>query len=392
MGNRDEHPEQRSCFITHTNIITHEIIRKNLDRSPLFAGIIAGTGPRYCPSIEDKIHRFQNRVSHQVFLEPEGLNTNVIYPNGISTSLPFDIQIDLVRSMKGLENAELLSPGYAIEYDFFDPRDLKPTLETKIIENLFFAGQINGTTGYEEAAAQGLIAGINAALKLQGKKQWYPRRDEAYIGVMIDDLLTRGTTEPYRMFTSRAEYRLLLREDNADLRLTAIGYKLGCVSDKRYQVFLNKFHAIEAERERLQNIWIRPNTTEGQAVQKVTLQAYERESRALDLLRRANVSYMQMIEHGCIQRVEIEEDVFMQIEIQMKYQGYIERQRLEIERQKRHEGTVIPDEFDYRSIKGLSNEVLQKLEKYRPITIGQASRISGVTPAAISLLLVYLRG
>ncbi|MBU0743854.1 MAG: tRNA uridine-5-carboxymethylaminomethyl(34) synthesis enzyme MnmG, partial [Gammaproteobacteria bacterium] len=315
-----------------------------------------------------------------------------VYPNGISTSLPFDVQIDLVHSMKGLENAKLLSPGYAIEYDFFDPRDLRPTLETKMIEGLFFVGQINGTTGYEEAAAQGLIAGINAVLKLKNKDPWYPKRDEAYIGVMIDDLLTRGTTEPYRMFTSRAEYRLMLREDNADLRLTAIGYKLGSVDEKRHQIFLNKFNAIEAEKDRLKNIWVRPRTPEGDAFGVLTKQVYERDSRVLDLLRRSDVSYIQLVEHGCIPEIGISSDVFEQIEIQVKYYGYIERQLLEIERHRRHEDTKIPDNFDYNLIKSLSSEVLQKLNKHRPVTIGQASRIAGVTPAAISVLLVYIRG
>jgi tRNA uridine 5-carboxymethylaminomethyl modification enzyme len=392
LGNVSQHPEQQSCFITHTNERTHEIIRKNLDRSPLLTGIIEGVGPRYCPSIEDKITRFADRTSHQIFLEPEGLDNNEVYPNGISTSLPLDVQIDLVRSMKGLENAQLLRPGYAIEYDFFDPRDLRPTLETKAIDGLFFAGQINGTTGYEEAAAQGLLAGINAVLKLNNQEPWYPKRDEAYIGVMIDDLLTRGTAEPYRMFTSRAEYRLLLREDNADLRLTAIGHKLGCVDDVRYRTFLSKSTAIETEKNRLQNIWLRPNTEEGAAFAELTKQAYERECRALDLLRRAEVSYLQLVACGCITPgVDVTAEVFTQIEIQMKYHGYIERQLLEIERHRRHEETKIPSDFAYDLVKGLSHEVLQKLNKYRPGTLGQASRISGVTPAAISVLLVYLR-
>lgn len=390
LGNVSEHPHQMSCFIARTNEHTHDIIRKSLDRSPLFTGVIEGTGPRYCPSIEDKINRFPDRVSHQVFLEPEGLTTNEIYPNGISTSLPFDVQVELVRSMQGLENAHLIRPGYAIEYDFFDPRDLKPTLETKAIKGLFFAGQINGTTGYEEAAAQGLIAGINAALYVQERESWYPKRSEAYIGVMLDDLLTRGTTEPYRMFTSRAEYRLLLREDNADLRLTDTGYRLGCVDEERYRVFSLKQEAIEREKDRLHNIWIRPNTPEGKALSVLTKQPREREYRVLELLRWPEISYRQMVEHGFITE-GVPPDVFEQIETQMKYQGYIERQLLEIERQSKHAETLIPKDFDYDLIKSLSNEVRQKLKQYRPTTVGQASRISGVTPAAISILLVYLR-
>ncbi|MCL5260084.1 MAG: tRNA uridine-5-carboxymethylaminomethyl(34) synthesis enzyme MnmG [Gammaproteobacteria bacterium] len=391
LGNQNEHPRQINCFIARTNEITHDIIRKNLHLSPLYAGVIEGIGPRYCPSIEDKIVRFSDKTSHQIFLEPEGLTTNEIYPNGISTSLPFDVQILLVNSIAGLENARLIRPGYAIEYDFFDPRELLPWLETKQIKGLFFAGQINGTTGYEEAAAQGLIAGVNAALTVQEKDPWWPRRDEAYMGVMIDDLLTRGTNEPYRMFTSRAEHRLLLREDNADLRLTEIGKKLGVVSDARYELLLKKHAEIAAEQSRLQNILLRPNTPEADAFLKITNQPLEREYRVLELLRRPNVSYAALVNANIITAADIDPLAIEQIEIQLRYAGYIKRQQEEILRHRRQEETKIPKNFDYTKVHGLSNEVRQKLIAFRPATVGQASRISGITPAAISILLVYLK-
>jgi tRNA uridine 5-carboxymethylaminomethyl modification enzyme len=381
LGTAAQHPAQIPCYITHTNEQTHAIIRAGLDQSPLFTGIIAGIGPRYCPSIEDKITRFADKNSHQIFLEPEGLTSNVVYPNGISTSLAKQTQIDLVHSIKGLENAKILQYGYAIEYDFFDPRDLHYSLETKAIKGLFFAGQINGTTGYEEAAAQGLLAGLNAALLAQAKESWCPGRAEAYLGVMIDDLITRGTNEPYRMFTSRAEYRLMLREDNADLRLTAKGYELGVVGAERWQIFDYKRNAIELEKQRLRNILVRPDNP---------IIKLEREYRALDLLRRPEICYELLAKIEPLHNHQVTKEVAEQIEIQMKYEGYITQQQAEIAKHQRHEKTIIPADFDYAKIISLSNEVRQKLKAVKPETLGQAARIPGVTPAAISLLLVYL--
>lgn len=391
LGNVSQHPKQVSCYITHTNEKTHDVIRGGLDRSPLYTGVIEGVGPRYCPSIEDKIMRFADKTSHQIFLEPEGLDTHEIYPNGISTSLPFDVQYELVRSIKGLENVHITRAGYAIEYDFFDPRDLKPSLESKLVPNLFCAGQINGTTGYEEAAAQGLIAGLNAALKAQGKDAWCPRRDEAYIGVLIDDLITQGTLEPYRMFTSRAEYRLLLREDNADLRLTETGRTLGLINEERWQAFDTKRDAIEKERQRLQDTWVRPNTDLGKAVEQLLQQPLLREYRASELLRRPELSYQALTSIPEMQSDITDEKVSEQVEIQIKYGGYVERQLTEIEKQRRHEETKLPADFDYQAVTSLSAEVREKLVRAKPTTIGQASRIPGVTPAAISLLLVSLK-
>ena len=391
LGSAEEHPQQVECHITHTNAKTHEIIASGLERSPMYTGVIEGVGPRYCPSIEDKIHRFADKSSHQIFVEPEGLSTHEVYPNGISTSLPFDIQYQFVRSIKGFENAHITRPGYAIEYDFFDPRDLKPSLETQHMPGLFFAGQINGTTGYEEAAAQGLIAGLNAGLQVQDKDPWSPRRDEAYIGVLIDDLITRGTSEPYRMFTSRAEYRLLLREDNADLRLTLIGHKLGVVDDERWQAFAQKREAIEIESQRLHRTWIRPEEVSQEQAQQVLGTTLSREYRLFDLLRRPEVSYDSLMSLPKAGPGVDDVVVAEQLEIQAKYAGYIERQQEEIERHRRYETLALPENLDYGKVRGLSNEVRQKLEQHRPATIGQASRVSGVTPAAISLLLVHLK-
>jgi tRNA uridine 5-carboxymethylaminomethyl modification enzyme len=391
LGSAAEHPQQVVCHITHTNAETHEIIASGLERSPMYTGVIEGVGPRYCPSIEDKIHRFADKSSHQIFVEPEGLTTHEVYPNGISTSLPFDIQYRFVRSIKGFENAHITRPGYAIEYDYFDPRGLKPSLETQHMPGLFFAGQINGTTGYEEAAAQGLIAGLNAGLQVQDKEPWSPRRDEAYIGVLIDDLITRGTNEPYRMFTSRAEYRLLLREDNADLRLTPAGHRLGVVDDERWQAFEQKREAIETESQRLHCTWIRPDDASEEQAQHVLGTTLSREYRLSDLLRRPEVSYAGLMTLPKAGPGVDDGVVAEQLEIQAKYAGYIERQQEEIKRHRRYETLVLPENLDYGKVRGLSNEVRQKLEQHRPATIGQASRVAGVTPAAISLLLVHLK-
>ncbi|NOH71473.1 tRNA uridine-5-carboxymethylaminomethyl(34) synthesis enzyme MnmG [Vibrio pectenicida] len=391
MGDRTQHPKQIPCFITHTNDRTHEVIRNNLDRSPMYSGVIEGIGPRYCPSIEDKVMRFADKNSHQIFIEPEGLNTHELYPNGISTSLPFDVQVKIVQSMKGFERAHIVRPGYAIEYDFFDPRDLKQTYETKFINGLFFAGQINGTTGYEEAAAQGLMAGLNASLYSQEKEGWSPRRDQAYMGVLIDDLSTMGTKEPYRMFTSRAEYRLLLREDNADLRLTEKARELGLIDDIRWARFNQKIENIIKERQRLQDIWMNPKSTGVDQLNSLLKTPLIREASGEDLLRRPEMTYQKLTQLEEFAPTLDDTQASEQVEIQVKYEGYIKRQQDEIEKSLRHEHTLLPADLDYASVKGLSNEVVVKLNDSRPESIGIASRISGITPAAISILLVYLK-
>ncbi|MCL1095603.1 tRNA uridine-5-carboxymethylaminomethyl(34) synthesis enzyme MnmG [Shewanella kaireitica] len=391
IGDVSQHPDQVSCHITHTNERTHDIIRAGLDRSPMYSGVIEGIGPRYCPSIEDKINRFADKDSHQIFIEPEGLNTTEIYPNGISTSLPFDVQLNLVRSIKGMENAEIMRPGYAIEYDYFDPRDLKNSLETKTINGLFFAGQINGTTGYEEAGAQGLLAGMNASLQVQGKETWCPRRDQAYLGVLVDDLSTLGTKEPYRMFTSRAEYRLLLREDNADLRLTEKGRELGLVDDERWAKFSDKMESIETELQRLRSQWIHPKSPLVDVLNPHLKTPIAREATFEDLLRRPELDYPTLMSIDGFGPGIDDQRAAEQVQIQVKYSGYIQRQQDEIDKAIRHETTGLPLDLDYQEVPGLSNEVIAKMNEHKPETVGQASRISGMTPAAISILLVHLK-
>jgi tRNA uridine 5-carboxymethylaminomethyl modification enzyme len=391
LGNVAQHPPQLPCWITQTSELTHEIIRAGLDRSPLYTGVIAGVGPRYCPSIEDKVVRFAEKASHQIFVEPEGLNTHEIYPNGISTSLPFDVQQALVRSIKGFENAHITRPGYAIEYDYFDPCGLKHSLETRAIQGLYFAGQINGTTGYEEAAAQGLLAGINAGLQVREQAVWYPARHEAYLGVLVDDLITRGVTEPYRMFTSRAEYRLSLREDNADMRLTEIGRRLGVVDDIRWEAFSRKQEAVASEQARLRTVWIRPQTLPEADALRVLGKSIEHEYSLHELLRRPDVCYADLMSLPGAGEGLSAPEVIEQIEIQAKYQGYIERQQDEIERSRAQEALPLPRDFDYTAVHGLSVEAQQKLTRHQPETLGHASRLSGITPAAISVLLVHLK-
>lgn len=388
-GNRAMHPRQICCYMTHTNEKTHDVIRRNLDRSPMYSGVIEGIGPRYCPSIEDKIHRFADKDSHQVFIEPEGLTTHELYPNGISTSLPFDVQLEIVRSMKGFENAHILRPGYAIEYDYFNPQDLKHSLETKVIGGLFFAGQINGTTGYEEAGAQGLLAGINAGLRAQEKEAWCPTRDQAYVGVLVDDLITLGTKEPYRMFTSRAEYRLLLREDNADQRLTEKGRELGLIGDEQWQAFCEKRENIAREHERLKSTWIQAGSPEAETIEAKIENKLTREYSLLDLLKRPELTYADIA--TLKGEAVVDESVAEQLEITAKYSGYIDRQQEEIDRLRAYENTLIPADFDFSKVEGLSNEVKQKLTAARPETLARAQRISGITPAAISQLLMYLK-
>ncbi|MGK2959653.1 MAG: tRNA uridine-5-carboxymethylaminomethyl(34) synthesis enzyme MnmG [Candidatus Malihini olakiniferum] len=391
LGNASEHPAQMPCYLTHTNEKTHEIIRNNLDRSPMYAGVIEGIGPRYCPSIEEKVIRFADRNAHQIFLEPEGLNSNEIYPNGIYTSMPFDVQWQIVRSIHGMENTKIVRPGYAIEYDFFDPRDLKPTLESKFIQGLFFAGQINGTTGYEEAAAQGMLAGLNAARMAFDQEGWFPRRDQAYLGVLVDDLCTLGTKEPYRMFTSRAEYRLILREDNADLRLTEIGRELGMVDDYRWARFNEKLEHIEQERQRLRELRVHPHSEQRDAVNALLKMPLSREATGEELLRRPEMDYATLTALPMFSPALSDIQAAEQVEIQVKYEGYIACQQDEIEKQLRNEGAILPADLDYRQVSGLSNEVIAKLNEHKPGSIGQASRVSGITPAAISILLVWLK-